>query len=110
MSLSRPKEHGAEPSKAQVVYRRDPVTGEMVEGLLIWGLIPHDADRRPDFRPIHARAETIHEQRMFRDAFRKRRCIAPMNAFFRKTKLESAMRFRETTVSRLASPEFGRTG
>jgi putative SOS response-associated peptidase YedK len=105
MPISPPKEHGAEPAKAQLVYRRDPVTGGMVEGQLTWGLIPHDADRRPDFRPIHARAETIHEQRMFRDAFRKRRCIAPMNAFFQKDKTG-----KRYAVSRSDGQPFGVAG
>jgi putative SOS response-associated peptidase YedK len=78
--------HEAAPAESQLVYRRDPVTGLPVEGHLKWGLVPHYADRWPDLRPIHARAETIAEQRMFRDAFRKRRCITPMNAFFQKDK------------------------
>ncbi len=42
------------------------------------GLIPHYADARPHIQPIHARAETITEQRMFREAYHKRRCIVPM--------------------------------
>ncbi|MEA2898174.1 MAG: hypothetical protein QOJ84_3789 [Bradyrhizobium sp.] len=105
MTNSHAEAHGAEPSTAQLVYRRDPVTGEMVEGQLTWGLIPHDADRRPDFRPIHARSETIHEQRMFRDAFRKRRCIAPMNAFFQKDKTG-----KRYAVSRIDGQPFGVAG
>ena len=72
------------PNEPQLVYRRDPETGRPVEGLLRWGLIPHYADRRPDLQPIHARAETILEKRMFRDAYRRRRCIVPMNSFFQK--------------------------
>jgi SOS response associated peptidase (SRAP) len=66
------------------VYRREPKTGARVEGHLKWGLAPHSADRWPDFRPIHAPAETIHEQKLFREAFRKRRLIAPINAFYQK--------------------------
>jgi putative SOS response-associated peptidase YedK len=71
-------------NEAQRVYRRDPETGLAVEGRLRWGLIPHYADARPDLQPIHARAETISEKRMFREAYRKRRCIVPMNSFFQK--------------------------
>jgi putative SOS response-associated peptidase YedK len=45
------------PNEPQLVYRRDPETGQPVEGLLRWGLIPHFCEKRPDFAPIHARAE-----------------------------------------------------
>jgi putative SOS response-associated peptidase YedK len=77
-------DEGARPAGLQLVFRRHPETGLAVEGRLRWGLIPHYADRRPDLQPIHARAETISEKRMFRDAYRKRRCIVPMNSFFQK--------------------------
>lgn len=68
----------------QLVFRRHPETGLAVEGRLRWGLIPHYADARPDLQPIHARAETISEKKMFRDAYRRRRCIVPMTSFFQK--------------------------
>jgi putative SOS response-associated peptidase YedK len=41
-------------------------------------------ERRPDFAPIHARAETVAENEWFSDAYRRRRCIVPMNSFFQK--------------------------
>ena len=55
-----------------------------MEGHLRWGLIPHFCERRPDFAPIHARAETVAENEWFRDAYCKRRCVVPMNSFFQK--------------------------
>jgi putative SOS response-associated peptidase YedK len=70
--------------RTQLVFRRHPETGLAVEGRLRWGLIPHYADARPDLQPIHARAETISEKKMFRDAYRRRRCIVPMTSFFQK--------------------------
>jgi putative SOS response-associated peptidase YedK len=72
------------PNEPQLVYRRDPKTGRPVEGHLRWGLIPHFCERRPDFAPIHARAETVAENEWFSDAYRRRRCIVPMNSFFHK--------------------------
>jgi putative SOS response-associated peptidase YedK len=72
------------PNEPQLVYRRDPETGQPVEGHLRWGLIPHFCEKRPDVAPIHARAETVAENEWFRDAYRKRRCIVPMNSFFQK--------------------------
>jgi putative SOS response-associated peptidase YedK len=71
------------PNEPQLVYR-DPETGRPVEGHLRWGLIPHFCERRPDFAPIHARAETVAENEWFRDAYRRRRCIVPMDSFFQK--------------------------
>jgi putative SOS response-associated peptidase YedK len=72
------------PNETQLVFRRDPQTGQPVEGRLRWGLIPHFCEKRPDFAPIHARAEAIAENEWFSDAYRKRRCVVPMNSFFQK--------------------------
>ena len=77
-------DEGGRPTGLQLVFRRHPETGLAVEGHLRWGLIPHYVDARPDLQPIHARAETVSEKRMFRDAYRRRRCIVPMNSFFQK--------------------------
>ena len=55
-----------------------------MEGYLRWGLIPHFCEKRPDFAPIHARAETVAENEWFSDAYRKRRCVVPMNSFFQE--------------------------
>ena len=76
--------HEAAPSQTQLVYRRDPKTGQPVEGHLRWGFIPHSAQTRPAIQPIHVRAETIAENPMFADAYRKRRCVVPMNSFYQK--------------------------
>jgi hypothetical protein len=70
------------PNEPQLVFRRDPQTGRPVEGRLRWGLIPHFCEKRSDFAPIHARAETIAENEWFSAAYRKRRCVVPMNSFF----------------------------
>jgi hypothetical protein len=72
------------PNELQLVYRRDPETGQPVEGHLRWGLILHFCEKRPEFAPIHARAETIAENEWFSDAYRRRRCVVPMNSFFQK--------------------------
>jgi putative SOS response-associated peptidase YedK len=82
--MSRFADEGARPAGLQLVFRRHPETGLAVEGRLRWGLIPHYAEARPDLQPIHARAETIAEKKIFREAYRKRRCIVPMNSFFQK--------------------------
>ena len=94
-----------EPARLLPVFRRDPQTGEPVEGELRWGLIPHYVDARPHIQPIHARAETITEQRTFRDAYHKRRCIVPMTGF--NLKDQSGKR---RVISRIDGAPFGFAG
>jgi putative SOS response-associated peptidase YedK len=79
----------------------DPGTGKPVEGYLRWGLIPHF----PDFAPIHARVETVAENEWFGDAYRKRRCVVPMNSFLQKD--GAGKRY---TVSRRDGQPFGVAG
>src|ERR1700736_1157456 len=74
----------AERGRQVMVVRRHPESGAPVPGHLTWGLIPRDADTRPDIQPMNARAETIAEKPMFRDAYRKRRCVVPVDAFQQK--------------------------
>jgi putative SOS response-associated peptidase YedK len=74
----------AERGRSVMVMRRHPKSGAMVQGYLTWGLIPHDADTRPDIQPTNARAESIAELPMFREAYRKRRGIVPVDAFHQK--------------------------
>ncbi len=48
-----------------------------------WGFIPHWAkDVSIDYRLINARAETIMENRIFRSAFRKQRCLVLADGFY----------------------------
>ena len=48
-----------------------------------WGLIPHWAsDAKVGSRMFNARAETITASPAFRDAFRRRRCLVPVDSFY----------------------------
>ncbi len=48
-----------------------------------WGLIPHWADDpRIGSRMFNARAETLTSSPAFRDAFRRRRCLVPVDGFY----------------------------
>lgn len=42
----------------------------------------HAGDPKPKPPPINAKAETVAKLPMFRDAYRRRRCILPIDAFF----------------------------
>ena len=54
--------------------------------LLEWGLIP-SWSATSGRRPINARIETADTQRMFRNAFRERRCLIPATCFIEWQKL-----------------------
>jgi putative SOS response-associated peptidase YedK len=48
-----------------------------------WGLVPHWADEQKIAgRTFNARAETVAVAPAFRDAFRRRRCIVPVDSFY----------------------------
>ena len=48
-----------------------------------WGLIPHWADSaKVGSRMFNARAETLTASPAFRDAFRRKRCLVPVDAFY----------------------------
>ena len=48
-----------------------------------WGLIPHWAtEARVASRMFNARAETLTASPAFREAFRRRRCLVPVNSFY----------------------------
>lgn len=60
------------------------VTGERERRMVLmaWGLVPHFAKGAPRTRPINARAETVAQRPMFREAFKSRRCIVPATGYF----------------------------
>ena len=64
------------------VIRRSP-EGKRVLHLLNWGLLPHWVkNAETAHRPINARLETLSEKLIFREAFQKRRCLIPADAFY----------------------------
>ncbi len=79
---ARPSWNIAPTQKAPVV-RRNPETGTRHLDLLQWGLVPRWAkDPKSVRQPINARSETIDTSRMFRGAFRARRCLVPADAYY----------------------------
>jgi putative SOS response-associated peptidase YedK len=74
----------AERGRPVMVVRQHPLSGELRQDQLTWGLIPHDTPARPDIAPTNARAETIAEKPIFREAYRKRRAVVPIDAFEQK--------------------------
>jgi putative SOS response-associated peptidase YedK len=73
----------AGPSQELLVIRRNHQTGQVSLDPLRWGLIPYWCeDRKGGRKPINAKCETVHKLPAFRDAYRRRRCIVPVDGFF----------------------------
>ena len=72
------------PTRLAPVVRLHPETNARHLDLLRWGLLPHwvRGDPKKVRQPINARAETAATSPMFRDAFARRRCIVPIDAFY----------------------------
>jgi putative SOS response-associated peptidase YedK len=73
----------AAPSQELLVIRRNHKTGDVSLDPLRWGLIPSWCkDPSGGRKPINAKCETLHQLPTFRDAYRNRRCILPVDGFF----------------------------
>ena len=71
------------PSRDAPVIRVHPETAKRRLDLVRWGLVPHwTKDLKTTRQPINARGETIAATPMFRDAFARRRCLIPADAFY----------------------------
>lgn len=69
------------PADTVLMMRATKQEGELELARARWGLTPAwltDLTRTP----AHARAETLADQPMFREAFRQRRCLLPANGFY----------------------------
>ncbi len=73
----------AAPSQELLVIRCNHETGEVSLDPLRWGLIPHwCSDPKGGRKPINANCETVRDLPTFREAYRRRRCIVPVDGFF----------------------------
>jgi putative SOS response-associated peptidase YedK len=78
-----PPRWNAAPSQELLVIRRNHQTGEVSLDPLRWGLIPYWCnDPTGGRKPINAKCETVRDLPSFRDAYRRRRCIVPVDGFF----------------------------
>ena len=82
------------PSQQLLVIRRNHHTGEVSLVPLRWGLIPHFCeDPKGGRKPINAKCETVATLPTFRDAYRRRRCILPVDGFFEWKAIKSILNF-----------------
>jgi putative SOS response-associated peptidase YedK len=78
-----PPRYNAAPTDTLAVVRYNPKTKTRSLDLLRWGLVPLWAnDISFGVRCINARAESLSRTPAFRDAFERRRCLVPADAFY----------------------------
>src|SRR4029079_13559820 len=66
---------------SQILETIISVNGEKRLGPMRWGFVAPTA-KEPKLAPINARAETLSTSPMFRDAFRRHRCIVVADGFY----------------------------
>ena len=78
-----PRRWNGAPSQELLIIRQNHNTGERSLDLLRWGLIPYwCSDPKGGRKPINAKSEMVATLPTFRDAYRRRRCILPVDAFY----------------------------
>lgn len=76
-----PPRYNVAPSQT-VLACREQTPGDRELVSLTWGFVPHWARDTKGPKPINARVETAAEKPMFRDSFRCRRCLIPVDGFY----------------------------
>jgi len=77
-----PPRYNIPPMQELPVYCVDAEQGPRLT-LMRWGFVPAWAKEPAKGAPLNnARAETVAEKPTFRDAWRRRRCLVPMNGFY----------------------------
>ena len=72
-----PPRYNIAPTDEIPIVRIDARDGERELVMARWGLVPGWMKEKPKVPHINARAETVHEKPLFREAFAKRRCLIP---------------------------------
>ena|ERR1700722_16631720 len=83
------------PQSLQPIIRPNDETGTRELTIMRWGLVPFwSKDGKAEYSTINAKGETVAKSPVFREAFKRRRCLVPADAFYEwkkidaKTKLE----------------------
>ena len=97
------------PTDSLPIVRYDAKAGERSLDLMRWGLVPYWAkDMKIGFSTINARAEDVETKPAFREAFKRRRCLVPVDNFYEwkaidaKTKQPYAIALADRSVMALA--------
>ena len=80
----------AAPQSVQPAVRVNRETGRREFALMRWGLVPFWArDAKVGYTTINARAEDAPTKPMYREAFKKRRCLIPADAFYEWRRIDA---------------------
>ncbi len=85
-------DYNVAPTTYQPIIRQSRETGDRELVLARWGLVPFFTKDLKDVKglsTINARAETITKAPTWREPFKKRRCIVPVNSFYEWVRPES---------------------
>src|SRR5262245_18095592 len=78
------------PTDQLPIVRYNPTTKARTLDLMRWGLVPYCAkDIKVGFSTINAMSETIDAKPVFREAFKRRRCLVPVEAYYEWKKLDA---------------------
>jgi putative SOS response-associated peptidase YedK len=82
-SHNLPPRYNGAPGQEHWVIRQHPKTGERTLDRLWWGLVPVWVKEAGGGRkPINAKAETVASLPTFREAYKRRRCLVPVDNYF----------------------------
>jgi putative SOS response-associated peptidase YedK len=82
--------YNAAPQSVQPVVRLNRDSGGREFALMRWGLVPFWAkDAKIGYTTINARAEDAPTKPMYREAFKKRRCLIPADAFYEWRRIDA---------------------
>jgi putative SOS response-associated peptidase YedK len=83
-------------------------TGQVSLDPLRWGLIPYwCGDPKGGRKPINAKCETVATLLTFRDAYRRRRCIVPVDGFFEWKAIKGQKAKRPYAIAMKSGEAFG---
>lgn len=78
------------PQSFQPVVRLDQETGERELTIMRWGLVPFwSKDGNAGYSTINAKAETVATSPVYREAFKRRRCLVPADWFYEWQKIDA---------------------
>jgi putative SOS response-associated peptidase YedK len=105
-----PKYNGA-PGQEHWVIRQNPKTDERTLDRLWWGLIPYWCkDASGGRKPINAKSETVASLPSFRDAYRGRRCLLPVDNFFEWRAIKGARAKQPYAIAMRSGQPFALAG
>ena len=115
-SSNFPPRYNIAPTDPIPIIRVDTRDGARELIMARWGLVPWWMKEMPKIPHINARAETVHQKPLFKEAFQKRRALIPATGFFEWQKRadgKQPYRFRRQDLEPFAFAglwEFARLG